>query len=121
MKAMYVWLLLTLFVVSAAGADVTGTWKATVETPNGNVERTFVFKTEGSKVTGETSSQMTGKSEITDGKLEGDTLTFTITAKFGDQDMKLKYTGKVGDKEIKFHVESMNGEFALDYTAKKVS
>jgi hypothetical protein len=110
-----------LFSFAAAAADITGTWKATYETPNGSAERTFVFKSDGSKVTGETVSAFTGKSEITDGKLDGETLTFTINAKFGDQDVKLKYTGKVAGNEIKFHVESMNGEFSLDYTAKKTS
>src|SRR5688572_11301524 len=113
---------LALFSFAAAAADVTGTWKATYDIPNGGkAERTFVFKTDGSKVTGETLSEFTGKSEITDGKLDGDTLTFTITARFGDQEAKLKYTGTVSGDEIKFHVESVNGEFSLDYTAKKAS
>jgi len=34
-------------VLNALAGDVTGTWKATAEGPNGTMERTFVFKVEG--------------------------------------------------------------------------
>jgi hypothetical protein len=117
------WLLLltALFAVTASAADVSGTWKGTADTPNGTVERTFVFKVDGAKLTGETSSQMLGKSTIMDGKVEGDKVTFTITAKFEDQEIKLNYTGKVSGDEIKFHVESADGQLTLDYSAKRVS
>src|SRR5947199_8762395 len=99
--------LLALFAIAAFAADVSGTWKGTAEGPNGTIERTFVFKVDGNKLTGETTSSMLGKSTITDGKVDGDNVTFTIDAKFQDQEMKLNYKGKVnaaGD-EIKFTVE----------------
>ena len=38
---------------------------------------------------------------ITDGKVEGDTLTFSITAKFQDNEMKLTYKGKITGDTIK--------------------
>jgi hypothetical protein len=47
-------LMLLTLAVAALGADVTGNWKATAEGPNGQMERTFVFKQDGAKVTGET-------------------------------------------------------------------
>ena len=65
--------------LAALAADITGTWKATADFGNGPMERTFTFKQDGNKVTGETTSSMMGKSAITDGKVEGDTVTFTIT------------------------------------------
>lgn len=113
-------LLLLAFTATASAADIAGTWKGTAETGNGTIERTFVFKVEGDKLTGETSSQMMGKSVITDGKVEGDNVSFTITVKFQDNEMKLNYKGKVSGDTIKFHVEADGGN-ALDYTAKKVS
>ncbi len=86
----------------------------------GPMERTFVFKVDGTKVTGETTSEMMGKSEITDGKLEGDNLTFSIKVKFQDQEMKLDYKGKVKDDEIKFNVEIPGGGQNITWLAKKV-
>ncbi len=117
------WLLVLMmvFAVCASAADVSGTWKGTADTPNGQIERTFVFKVDGNKLTGETSSQMMGKSTIMDGKVDGDKLTFSITVKFQDQEVKLNYTGKVSGDEIKFHVEASEGGLTLDYTAKRVS
>ncbi len=116
------WLLVLMawFTLSASAADIAGTWKGTAETPNGTIERTFVFKVNGNQLTGDTTSEMMGKSVIADGKVDGDNVSFTITVKFQDNEMKLKYTGKVNGNEIKFHVES-DGGMALDYIAKKVS
>jgi hypothetical protein len=116
------WLLvlMTMLAMTASAADITGTWKGTAETPNGTIERTFLFKVDGAKVTGETSSQMMGKSTIADGKLDGDTVTFTITVKFQDQEMQLNYKGKISGDTIKFHVEGAGG-ITVDYDAKKVS
>ena len=114
-------LLVALLASVAFAADVTGTWKGTAETQNGTIERTFVFKQDGEKLTGETTSQMLGKSVITDGKVTGDDVSFTITAKFGDNELKLNYKGKVSGNEIKFHVEGPAGGPSIDYVAKKVS
>lgn len=114
-------ILIAMLAIVASAADISGTWRGKAETPNGTIERTFVFKVDGTKVTGETSSEMIGKSVIENGKVEGDTVTFTITAKFQDNEMKLSYTGKISGNEIKFHVESGAGGMTLDYLAKKVS
>lgn len=113
-------ILAVLFIVAAFAEDVTGTWKGTAETPNGTIERTFVFKADGNKLSGETSSEMMGKSTITDGKIDGDEISFTIQVKFQDNEMKLNYKGKVADGKIQFHVESDSG-IALDYSAKRIS
>lgn len=116
------WILacVALFAFTVSAADVTGNWKGTAETPNGTIERTFTFKVDGNKLTGETTSQMMGKSTLENGKVEGDNVSFTITVKFQDNEMKLNYQGKVSGNEIKFHVEGSGG-MALDYVAKRVS
>ncbi len=114
--------LLALFATTAWAADITGTWKATADMGQGPMERTFVFKQEGAKLTGETTSSMMGKSPITDGKVEGDSVTFTITVNFGGEDMKMNYKGKINGNEIKFTVDTpMGGGQALEWNAKKVS
>lgn len=110
-----------LFVSAAMCADITGKWKGTAETPNGTVERTFVFKQDGEKLTGTTESQMLGASTIAEGKVVGDDVSFAITAKFQDQEMKLTYKGKLTGNELKLHVETPDGSFSIDYVAKKTS
>jgi hypothetical protein len=88
-------LLLFGMALAAFAADISGNWKGSAEGPNGAIERSFVFKAEGAKFTGETVSQFTGKSEIADGKIDGDNLSFSIKAKFQDNEMTLTYKGKV--------------------------
>jgi hypothetical protein len=111
--------LLAMFAAAAVAADINGTWKATAEGPNGSMERTFIFKVEGSKVTGETTSTMMGKSTIADGKIDGDSVTFTITGKLGDNEMKLNYTGKIKDNEIVFESSAGSGGQTIEWHAKK--
>ena len=108
-----------LIVASACAADVTGTWKGTAESPNGTIERTFVFKQMGTTLTGGTTSEMMGKSTIQDGKVEGDTESFTLNVKFQDNEMKLNYKGKVTGDTMKLGVEGAG--FQIEYALKKTS
>jgi hypothetical protein len=112
--------LIAIFAVTAAAADITGTWKATAQGPNGNMERTFVFKVDGSKLTGEATSTMLGKSTIENGKIDGDNLSFTLTVKFQDNEMKVNYKGKVTGKEIKLSAEIADMGQTIEWLAKKV-
>ena len=63
-----------------------------------------------------------GNSEIEDGKIEGDNLSFTININFQGNEAKINYTGRVikGD-EIQMHVEVPGQDYKIDYTVKKVS
>jgi len=117
------WLLaaFAMFAIAALAADISGNWKATAEGPNGTMERTFTFKVDGNKVTGESTSSMMGKSQIMDGKIEGDTVTFVLNGKFGDNEVKLNYKGKISGNEIKFTSEMAGGGGqAIEWTAKKM-
>ena len=114
--------LLAAFALSAWAADIAGTWKATAEGPNGSMERTFVFHVDGNQLTGETTSSMMGKSAIADGKVDGDNLSFTITVKFQDNEMKVNYKGKVTGNEIHFTAEvGGGGGQTLEWHGKRVS
>ncbi|HUP04546.1 MAG TPA: hypothetical protein VMU19_11190 [Bryobacteraceae bacterium] len=121
------WLLtlMAVFTLTASAADITGTWKATADMGGNSMERTFVFKQDGAKLTGETTSSVMGKSTITDGTVQGDAVTFSITGNMQGQDMKLTYKGKiVSATEIKFDVDTGagGGGFggqAIQWDAKK--
>ena len=114
-------LLLALFALTAAAADVSGTWKGSAQTPNGTVERTFVFKVDGNKLTGETTSDMFGKSVIEDGKVDGDDISFTITVNVQGNEGKVNYKGHVDGDQIKFTVNIPAYSQTVEYVAKRVS
>lgn len=117
------WLLtlVAVMAISASAADISGNWKASIETPNGTFERTFVFKVDGAKLTGESSSEMMGKSEIIDGKIDGDNISFQIKMNFQDRETIAKYTGKIKGDVIELAVEIEGFDRKMEYTAKRVS
>ncbi len=53
--------LMALSVLCAMAADISGNWKATADFNGQSMERTFTFKVDGTKLTGETVSSMMGK------------------------------------------------------------
>ncbi len=117
----YSWILLILFALTASAADVTGTWKGSVETPNGAMENTFVFKADGDKLTGTVSMGQFGDSEISEGKLDGETLTFAVVRNVNGNEFKLAYKGKVKDDQIVLTVTIPGRDITFDMTLKKAS
>jgi hypothetical protein len=88
-------LALVLFALGCYAADVTGEWKGTAETENGQITRTFSLKADGSKLTGETVSSFAGKSVIENGKIDGDKLSFTLKLNIQGNELSVDYKGKV--------------------------
>jgi hypothetical protein len=117
MKSLLV--LIALCTLTLSAADITGTWKATAEGPNGAIERTFVFQQNGSKLTGKTISSRFGESQIQDGKVEGDSVSFSITMNFNGNEMKVNYSGKLQGDTLKLTSEAGDNKF--EWTAKKSS
>ncbi len=109
--------LFAMFAFAASAADISGNWTGTAEGPQGTLQRTFTFHQEGSKLTGETSSQFTGKSAIQDGKVEGDAVSFFINASIQGNDVTLTYRGRIASDAIKLRSEF--GGQAIEWTLKK--
>ena len=121
MKAALQLFALLALALTASASDLAGTWKASMETPNGSLENTFVFQVDGSKLTGTASNQFMGELPIAEGKLEGDDVTFSVNANFNGNDVKLNYKGKVAGSEMKLTVEVPGRDRTFEFTAKKVS
>jgi opacity protein-like surface antigen len=103
----------------ALAADVTGTWKATFDTQVGAQEYTFVFKQEGSKLTGKANSAFAkAETAITEGSVNGDDITFVEDLNYEGMPLHIVYKGKISGNEIKF-VRDMAGFANEEATAKK--
>jgi hypothetical protein len=101
-------------------ADVTGKWTAQVPGRNGNTrEVTMNFKADGEKLTG-TMGGPRGDAEISDGKINGDEISFNIVREFQGNQVKLNYTGHVSGDEIHFKVQREGAaEGGREFTAKR--
>jgi hypothetical protein len=109
-------------------ADPTGTWTWTGPSRNGNpgAEFSLKLKADGDKVTGTLTAPGRGggqptDTEITDGKLKGDEVSFSVTRTRGGNSFTTKYSGKISGDSIKGKTESeRNGETqSRDWEAKR--
>lgn len=110
--------LLVLSALAVMGADLNGTWKGTAESQNGTIERTFIFKVDGAKLTGEAISEMFGKSAIENGKVEGDAVSFQIKVKFQEEERTMSYTGKLAGETLTLEAKGF-GDMVIKWTCKK--
>jgi hypothetical protein len=113
-------LVMTLTVVRAA--DINGKWTAQVPGRQGNTqETTFTLKVEGDKLTGSVSGRQ-GETPITDGKVSGDEISFTVTRERQGNTIKQIFKGKVAGDEIKFTRTNEGGQGnrpPVEFTAKR--
>lgn len=119
---------LALSAASTQAADATGTWTWSRPGRNGGEAQkmTLTLKADGEKLTGSVSSPgrqgaEPRKTEITDGKVKGDDISFSVTREFNGNKMTMKYSGKVSADTIKGKTESeRNGETqSRDWEAKR--
>lgn len=94
-------------------ADPNGTWTWTTPGRDGGEGRksTLTLKTEGEKVTGKIASpgRQGGEpreTEIKNGKLKGDEVSFDVTREFNGNSVTMKYKGKITGDTIKGKIET---------------
>lgn len=87
--------------MAAFGADVTGKWTASFDTQIGPQNYTYDFKVDGGKLTG-TAKSANGESQLTEGVVGGDDISFVETLNYQGQALRIVYKGKISGDEIKF-------------------
>ena len=119
-KLMTTGFLLGLLTLTALAADISGKWTAQVPGRNGQTrEQTFNLKADGNTLTGTVSGRM-GDTPIAEGKIDGDSISFTQTMEFNGNSVKLVYKGTVSGDEIKFTRMREGGEGqGQEFTAKR--
>jgi hypothetical protein len=98
---LYSCLLLVAMCGIAYAADFNGTWTAAIDTQIGVQNYTYTFKVEGEKLTGKCKSQY-GETEITEGVVKGDDITFVENLVYEGMPLRIVYKGKISGDEIKF-------------------
>jgi hypothetical protein len=97
---------LTIFAAGLAltawAADLTGQWTATFDTQIGEQHYTYTFKVDGEKLTG-TAKNDRGTTDITNGTIKGDQISFDESLDFNGQTIPISYTGTVSGDSIKLH------------------
>ena len=110
-------LLLTLGTVSALAADFNGKWNADVTTPRGTQTLNFDFHVDGTTLTGKVTTPR-GETDITNGKVDGDNISFDQVMNFNGNEFTITYTGKADGDTIKFS-RQMGDRPASEFVAKR--
>ena len=118
-------LLFTLSSVAALAADFNGKWTADVPGRGGNTQTVnFDFHVDGSTLTGKVTT-MRGDIDITNGKVDGDNISFDTVMNFNGNSMTMTYTGKADGDTIKFSRAMGGGNGGgrppVEFVAKKGS
>jgi hypothetical protein len=113
---------LALAGIGRAGDNITGKWKGQFDSQIGLQKYTYEFKVAGTNLTGKAIGERemgTNEVDITEGTVSTNGIFFVEPLKFGDNELRIEYTGKVSGDEIKFHRKV--GDFAEeDFVAKRV-
>lgn len=95
-------LLFALGSVTALAADFNGKWTADVQGRNGTQTVTFDFHVDGATLTGKVTTPR-GETDISNGKVDGDNISFDQVLNFNGNSVTLSYKGTAdGADSIKF-------------------
>ena len=100
----------------AAGVD--GTWTASFDTQVGTQTYTYSFKVEGATLTGTAKGNLITDSVLSDGKVDGNKISFVEKGSYMGMPLTFNYTGELVGEEIKFKRELM-GFPAEEFVAKR--
>ena len=104
----------------ALAADVSGTWTASFDTQVGVQKYTYTFKVDGNKLTGKAKSELANaETDITEGTVNGDDISFVENLNFQDMPLRIVYKGKIAGDEIKF-TRTILDMFMEELVAKRV-
>ena len=91
----------------AHAADVSGTWTASFVTQVGKQTYTYILKVEGTALSGTAKSNLIGDSTLTDGKVDGNKISFVEKGTYQGMPLQFNYTGELAGDEIRFKRELM--------------
>ncbi|MDR3723114.1 MAG: hypothetical protein P4K83_01325 [Terracidiphilus sp.] len=81
----------------AFAGNPAGTWKGTIDLQGQNVQVILHLSVDGAKLTGKVERENAPASELSEGKVEGDTIRFSIQAEYDGGTYPVQFHGKLKD------------------------
>ncbi|MBX3746820.1 MAG: esterase family protein [Verrucomicrobiae bacterium] len=108
-------LVLALLPGIGAAADLTGTWRSEFNSQIGLQRYTYELRQDGTALTGRATSEVDAQrreSELREGRVEGDTVTFVELLDFQGNALRIRYRGALTNGELRLVREV--GDFARE-------
>jgi hypothetical protein len=102
-------LVIMCLAVVASAADITGNWKADLQTPQGTVQVSYSFKQDGEALTGTWQAANSPTIQISDGKVIGDNVSFAVKID-ANGGMTFAHEGKINGDQLQLTMKP-SGEF----------
>jgi len=115
-------LLVLCSVVCIFAADISGKWTAEFDSQVGLQKYTYEFTVDGTSITGKASANIGGsdmQSEIVEGTIDGDKISFVENLNYNGMDLSIAYTGTVSGDEINL-TRDVGGQGGETFTAKRI-
>lgn len=112
----YLWALVLVAAMPVMAADIDGNWKGNIDSPNGAVEVKFSFKMEKDKLTGAATGPDGMSIPISDGKMEGNKISFSVSFDFGGQAVVIPYKGELAKDKLNLEMSFMEMPIAIVLT-----
>ena len=106
-----------LVAAPAFAADIDGKWTGTVSTPMGEALVEFEFKADGAMLTGTALAPDGSHVAIKNGKIDGNTITYSASFDLAGMVFEFAYKGIVSKNEIMLTAEFMGMPF--EFVVKK--
>jgi hypothetical protein len=111
---------LTLALLLAApifAADIDGKWTGTIDGGGGPMQLVYNFKADGATLTGSTTGPDGMEVKLSDGKIEGNNISFNLTLDFGGQSITMAAKGVLSGSDLKMVIDFMGMPF--EFVLKK--
>lgn len=103
-------------------ADVSGTWKSEFDSQIGQQKYVFTLKQDGTNLTGKANAEIGDQkreSELKEGKVVGEAISFVEMLNFQDNEIRISYTGKLSTNANEIQFKREVGDFATEEIVAK--
>ena len=123
--ALFTTAVLTMAPAQASAQNLAGVWEITRETGRGTIVQTLTLVVEGSTVTGTLAFNFGGGGggggpqsfPVSDGTVNGNQFSFTVTLSFGGNDIPQMYSGTIDGETLMGTIRGGRGD--QPFTAKR--
>jgi len=98
-------------------ADIDGKWTGTIDGGGGPMQLVYNFKADGTTLTGSTTGPDGMEVKLSDGKIEGNDISFNLTLDFGGQSITMAAKGVLSGSDLKMMLDFMGMPF--EFVLKK--
>ncbi len=113
--------LICLLAILLFAGDPSGKWKGSFDLNGSAVPLTMNLTASGAKVTGTIDGLAKDGTEIKDGALDGESISFYVMTEYQGNTYKVIYKGKISGDQISFTMATDDGSWSTDLTMKRSS